>query len=424
MTEIGNLFTSGLVNTAGALLFVGIGLFVATLRGRGRANLGFALFLASFGAFIAVGNVSESVLGIPAAPWYLGLQGIFGAFALAGVVLLLVSFPGRVGLDDWGVFWAALGGSVYVLAFGIAAWSTRGEIVAGFAFPGGREGFFPGIATVLFFPFVFGGLYALLFSLALRWPSFGVSARREATLFSAALVVYVGFTAGAGFHPLISPFSGLVVGLVQSVVGIGLLVGLWGVWLWNVHRVPEESGTARNMALLALALPLVGLVHALYEYWWGYGVARTIGVLILSYSILKHQLLGIELKMKWTLRKSTVAGVFIASFFVVSESAAEFLGAQWGTYAGIVSAGALLFALAPLQRVANRFADVAMPGVEASEAYLEERRAVIYRTTVESLMSDGHVTTKERRTLLRLQEELGLSGDVANRVEASVLDGV
>jgi tellurite resistance protein len=40
---------------------------------------------------------------------------------------------------------------------------------------------------------------------------------------------------------------------------------------------------------------------------------------------------------------------------------------------------------------------------------------------VESLMADGRISKKERSALLRLQRDLGLSGDEANRLEGEVL---
>lgn len=155
-------------------------------------------------------------------------------------------------------------------------------------------------------------------------------------------------------------------------------------------------------------------------------IAQLIGygsfALLLAYGILKTQLFDIDLKVRWTLEKSTVAAIFIAVFFLAGELAETFFGDVFGPYVGVLAAGVLVFFLAPLQRLADKIGDAAMPEVEDTEAYRQARKAEIYRAQLEELMSDDQVTVKERRALLRLQEDLGLDGDTANRLERNVLE--
>lgn len=143
-----------------------------------------------------------------------------------------------------------------------------------------------------------------------------------------------------------------------------------------------------------------------------------------AYGILTTQLFDIDLKIKWTLEKSTVAAIFVAVFFIVSEGAqvlfADFAGSE---LLGVVAAGGLVFFLAPLQRLGEQVGDAAMPGVEDTETYREQRKREVYRASVEELLADGEVTAKERRMLGRLQEELGIAGGEASRIEADVLAG-
>ncbi|MBI4394017.1 MAG: hypothetical protein HY556_09520 [Euryarchaeota archaeon] len=84
-------------------------------------------------------------------------------------------------------------------------------------------------------------------------------------------------------------------------------------------------------------------------------------VLLVSYGIVRTHLFDVDLKIKWTIKQSTVAAAFIAVFFIASEAAQAFFAGSLGPYVGIVAAGALVFALAPLQRAADRVANAAMP---------------------------------------------------------------
>lgn len=157
---------------------------------------------------------------------------------------------------------------------------------------------------------------------------------------------------------------------------------------------------------------------------WFPGLAILLFAPLAAYGILTTQLFDVDLKIKWGLQRSTVAAVFVAVFFVVSEGAqvlfADFAGNE---FLGVLAAGALVFFLAPLQRLGERVSDAAMPGVEDTEAYREERKRQVYRASLEELHADGEVTAKERRMLGRLQEELGLDGAEAGRIEADVLEG-
>lgn len=142
---------------------------------------------------------------------------------------------------------------------------------------------------------------------------------------------------------------------------------------------------------------------------------------LLGYGILQTHLFDIELRLKWTIRQGTLAAIFVAAFFVVSESAQQAFQGRIGPYLGIVAAGLLVFALAPLQRVAERVANVAMPHVEDTHAYRLERRKEIYRAALESAARDGVVTDRERDVLATLQEQLDLTATDALALEREVL---
>lgn len=139
--------------------------------------------------------------------------------------------------------------------------------------------------------------------------------------------------------------------------------------------------------------------------------------MVLAYAILRHQLFGIELRIKWTIRRGTVAAAFVAVFFVASEAAQRVFEGVAGPVAGLAAAGLLVFALAPLQRLADRLANGAMPRVHDSEEYRTVRKRELYRAAVESALQDGIVTERERDVLATMAEGLGLGPVEARAIE-------
>ncbi|HLE97159.1 MAG TPA: hypothetical protein VI997_07305 [Candidatus Thermoplasmatota archaeon] len=151
------------------------------------------------------------------------------------------------------------------------------------------------------------------------------------------------------------------------------------------------------------------------------GVATLCFVALMAYGALRTRLLDLDFRIKVTIRQSTLAAAFIAVFFVVEQLAASFLSTRVGTALGIVAAGALVFALAPLQRIAQRVADAAMPGVKAPGDMTGAERHALYRDQVHTAWADGTLTKDERVLLERLRERLGIASDEANRIEREVV---
>lgn len=142
--------------------------------------------------------------------------------------------------------------------------------------------------------------------------------------------------------------------------------------------------------------------------------------LVLAYGILKHQLLDIDLRVKWTIRRGALVGAFVAAFFVVAAIAEQYLQ-RYGVLVGGIAVGLLLFALRPLERAADRLADRAMPRVHDSQEYRLIRKRQVYTAAVESAMQDGTVTDKERDVLATLADQLGLTAGEARAIERDAL---
>ncbi|HLE97100.1 MAG TPA: hypothetical protein VI997_07005 [Candidatus Thermoplasmatota archaeon] len=272
-------------------------------------------------------------------------------------------------------------------------------------------------------------IYTVLVLLALRFDRVVREDRRELApllaLMSAALLMDPGARMGV-------ELAGVAVAEIVARNGFTSIlpeVVVCALWLRNAARTRRpDSRHARNVALLAAGLPLVGALFGVMladPFTGPFGVARIVTVLLLAYAILRHQLLGIDVKVRFAISKSTVAAVFIAVFFVASELAQEFFAGQAGSrYVGVVAAGALVFALAPLQRAADHLAERAIPVAAAVPADAaappvpgtrDARRREVYAAAVRAALADHTLTREEERMLAHLAEELGLgAGEAAD----------
>ena len=151
--------------------------------------------------------------------------------------------------------------------------------------------------------------------------------------------------------------------------------------------------------------------------------ALLVYVALTAYGIAVYHLFDIELRVKWTLERGTMAAAFIAVFFVVSEGAATILSDRLGTLAGLFATGLLVFALAPLQRSAERLADAALPAVQDTPEYRAYRKLQIYGEALAEARSGGPITPVGRLALERLRESLELdtaeAAELESRLEAS-----
>lgn len=239
----------------------------------------------------------------------------------------------------------------------------------------------------------------------------GGQAPRPYVLMSAALLLFPGFWGGS---TLLEPYIGF---RASALAGLGCALAACAIWLRNSSLA--ASAGARNVGLLALAAPLAGMVafvltgsFAAVDQTGAYGLTRALMVLLLAYAILRHQLLGLDIRVRWTIKQSTLAAIFVTVFFVGSEAAKEFVGgAANSAIVGIAAAGLMVFALNPLQRAAEGIANAAvpLPAVAAPAPQALERRVEVYRDSVRLAMRDHVLSREEQVKLARLADELGIN---------------
>jgi len=160
-----------------------------------------------------------------------------------------------------------------------------------------------------------------------------------------------------------------------------------------------------------------------YEYtlFWTYKAVYALGTLLavplIAYGILRAHLFDIDLRVRWTIRQSTLAALVVAIIFLISEGASTFLSEELGTVAGLFGAAVVIFFLTPLQHFAERVAAKAMPNTENTPEYVAFRKMQVYEAALTDAMREGGISSKERALLAHLRESLGITVADAAAIE-------
>ncbi len=172
------------------------------------------------------------------------------------------------------------------------------------------------------------------------------------------------------------------------------------------------TGVAGGWAFVATGSPVV------------YGLLQTVWLLlhpvVVTYCILRHQMFDIDIRFKASIDRGSLGGIYFAVFLVVSRLAetfvqATFQGQHW--LFGGLSAGVLLLALVPLQRLTHRLANRALPGVKPISSMSESERTEFYRAQLLLALSDGGISHDERRMLDFARKQLGVTLETARQLE-------
>jgi hypothetical protein len=203
------------------------------------------------------------------------------------------------------------------------------------------------------------------------------------------------------------------------VIGFGIRDILWGIIyltaIWQVlsgaYEIVPETGSE-------IAIDWMSIVYATGTF---------VAIPMIAYGILRTQLFDIDLKIRWTIKQSTLAGIFVATMFVISEGAAQFLEAELGNIAGLLAAAVVMFFLAPLQRFSEKVAAAAMPNTENTPEYAAFKKMQVYESAIRDAQAEGGISSKERTLLDLLRDSLEISKSVAAEIEAelqgAMLDG-
>lgn len=186
--------------------------------------------------------------------------------------------------------------------------------------------------------------------------------------------------------------------------------------------LPFGGGAA---LLLALYVPdVLGLLHSFPRSLQGPVLAvMALGPAAgMAWGLLRYKVVDLETKLRFTVSRGFVVSVFVAIFFVASEAAETFFTDAIGPYAGLVAAGLLVLAIAPLERLGSRLASGVVDEPVDEDEYEKFRRLEVYRATYEEATADEALTDRERGTLDSMAENLGLSEEERRFVEEQVAE--
>lgn len=275
----------------------------------------------------------------------------------------------------------------------------------------------------------------------------------------AMLALYPPFLAAALQTPMTRPFADKRVQLGLAVAAAALFVvfqvgplEIGGTLLYlalslvfcyalvaSIHAWRVSSGAARARAhafVSAFGIRDVcwGILYskAVWDLWFGsysvitdptdplylvYGLGTLFAVPLIAYGILRTHLFDIDLRIRWTIKQSTLAAAVVTIIYMLSEGADRFLSSELGNFVGLLAAAVVVFFLAPLQRFAERVASTAMPKTHNTPEYAAFRKLQVYEAAVAEALQGGGISQKERALLIRLRDSLGISTVDAETLE-------
>lgn len=431
------LDAGALVSALSSLLYIVLGAWVMTLTPRRRSTIMLGAFAIFFGLEFGLADLAfffhwGEALQLGDANRHLvwDLASLTHALASVAIFGLAASIPSP--LEDRGPAGWALGAG---FVFSIATWIPwmmaspsgvwMGSTVSGWRFV---------LDIVLFFigsTLTWGAVLLLAFRAApSRRPS--RSEVRQLAMLAIGFAIVWEFIAGAF---LTEAARMLVLGEHAYVLWFGAIVLFWltaaALWGWNMARSgPETVGIHRTVILVVLGTMVAGALLEVMVPAQGRGfgspganglfagLVRTLGVGLLAYGVLRHDIAGLDAKVEWGVSKTTVAGAFVAVFFVAGEVAETFFGDVLGDYVGIIAAGLLVFAISPLQRLADSIAAKAVPGGAEAGHGVEDQ----YRAAVDMALADGEISREEERRLAEKADELGIDTTRAFELREKVED--
>jgi hypothetical protein len=145
-----------------------------------------------------------------------------------------------------------------------------------------------------------------------------------------------------------------------------------------------------------------------------------VGLLVVS--LVRFQLFENDVALRLGVARGTVGVLFLGAVFIAISIADRYLEERFNWIAGGLAAGMMLLALHPLQRLAERFSNVAVPDARHVKDLRHDERRELYVEQMRIAWEDGSLSVKERRILESARQRLGISGEEAARLESEHLE--
>jgi hypothetical protein len=153
-----------------------------------------------------------------------------------------------------------------------------------------------------------------------------------------------------------------------------------------------------------------------------YALGTMLAIPLIAYGILRTHLFDIDLRVRWTIKQSTLAAIVVTIIFVISDGADRYFSSELGDFGGLLAAALVVFFLTPLQNFAERIASAAMPNTENTPEYAAFRKMQVYEAAVDEALEEGGISDKERSLLNRLRDSLGVSESDAESIELEIVN--
>jgi len=211
---------------------------------------------------------------------------------------------------------------------------------------------------------------------------------------SAAFLLVLLFPQSFISQPYSPGFAAWNFQLIDRGIAAGQLLGVAGLFglVTAIHaylRTPPGSAARDRAKWFAIAFgtrdAYVGVMLTLFsvirpiEFWGDFVYNSGVALMyllymgFLTYGVLRTQLFDLELRIKVAFKWSTVASMIAGAFFVGSEVLESFIPLE-GQLLGLVSAGLVVVALRPVQRMAEKVVGRLMPDVNPTPSYINERK--------------------------------------------------
>jgi hypothetical protein len=394
------------VTQASTVLLVVLGAFVVAVRPRLRTTLAFGASTTALGVAVLMVNFARRFgadLPVSTILWLMAALGLAFVIVGVGATYVFLNFPEPLSSADRPKLWLPAAFALAGAAFG----AFEGDQIAHAFSPGPPGAWFLGVVVVAFvIQFAAHGLLAGaagLFALRYAAPHTSTDHQTQYSLMAAGLAAWPAALGGGYFSAAVP--------LDRNIGYFALFTTLSVVVSWIVATRAANSRPARNVVLILSGSAGAGLAVE----WFSenqdiddtgfFGAIRLFSFAIFSYAILRHHLLGLDVKVRWTISRSSLAGLFVLLVLVGSQVVQNVTQAEFGVWAGAILAGLALFVLSPLQRAADAFAHrlVPMDSASASRAAREATLAEAVRMALR-----GGISYREERTLANLARDLGV----------------
>jgi hypothetical protein len=226
--------------------------------------------------------------------------------------------------------------------------------------------------------------------------------------------LYGGFT--RNFWIVASRWA-VILAAPLALAGLGMLIRDWGTSRGLGVRIPVVVVVA--MAMIGTAWYFATRPSTTSGYTLGLAVIgawRLLAAVIISYALISHRFLDLDLRVRWTISRGTLLAIFAAVFIIVFQVVENQLDAKYGIWTGGIATGILLLAVKPLERFTDRVANSIIPHRRDGDDPL-----ALYRDQAELVWADGVMGRKERLLLDQLRDRLRIVPHEAARIEHEVV---